>query len=93
MLFPIMDVSNRSCLPLIQERGLANVRVITGDINSFDLDNDEKGQFDRILSIEMFEHMKNYQRLIAKISNWLSPGGKLFGGILRGRGGRLGWSK
>eukprot|EP00904_Undaria_pinnatifida_P004467 jgi/Undpi1/14020/HiC_scaffold_9.g03671.m1 len=61
-----------------KERGFGNVRVITGDINSFDLDASEKGGYDRVMSIEMFEHMKNYQLLIAKINGWLAPGGKLF---------------
>src|SRR3546814_19549549 len=36
------------------------------------------GKFDRVLSIEMFEHMKNYGLLSAKISRWLKPSGKLF---------------
>ncbi|CAM9504380.1 unnamed protein product [Scytosiphon promiscuus] len=62
-----------------KERGFGNVRVITGDINEFDLSaEDGKGGFDRVMSIEMFEHMKNYKLLIAKISEWLAPGGKLF---------------
>lgn len=34
--------------------------------------------FDRVISIEMFEHMKNYQKLLAKVSSWMRPGGKLF---------------
>lgn len=55
------------------------MRVITGDINEFDLGAEDKGTFDRVMSIEMFEHMKNYKLLIAKISGWLAPGGKLFG--------------
>lgn len=76
-----------------QERGFGNVRVITGDINEFDLGGEDKGTFDRVMSIEMFEHMKNYKLLIAKISGWLAPGGKLFGGFgkrreLAGGGGR-----
>lgn len=62
-----------------QEKGFSNVRVVTGDINTFDLGDEDKGTFDRVMSIEMFEHMKNYQLLIAKISNWLKSGGKLFG--------------
>lgn len=53
--------------------------MITGDINEFDLGEEDKGSFDRVMSIEMFEHMKNYKLLIAKISGWLCPGGKLFG--------------
>jgi cyclopropane-fatty-acyl-phospholipid synthase len=36
------------------------------------------GQFDRVVSIEMFEHMKNYQLLLGRISRWLAPGGLLF---------------
>lgn len=58
------------------------MRVITGDINTFDLEEEDMSAYDRVLSIEMFEHMKNYQKLIAKISRWLVPGGKLFGACL-----------
>lgn len=58
------------------------MRVITGDINTFDLEEKCMGAYDRVMSIEMFEHMKNYQKLIAKISRWLAPGGKLFGACL-----------
>src|SRR3546814_15432793 len=36
------------------------------------------GKFERVLSIEMFEHMKNYGLLFAKISRWIKPSGKLF---------------
>lgn len=57
-----------------QERGLANVDVVTADMNKFRPD----GQFDRVVSVEMFEHMKNYHRLLEQISNWLNPEGKLF---------------
>jgi cyclopropane-fatty-acyl-phospholipid synthase len=60
-------------------RGLNNVFVFTGDISSFDLPKDEYyGWADRVISIEMFEHMKNYQLLMKKVSNWIKPGGKLF---------------
>lgn len=55
-------------------RGLSNLEVITADINDFDADQ----QFDRVVSIEMFEHMKNYESLLAKIASWLKPGGLLF---------------
>lgn len=58
----------------LQERGLSNVRVITCDVNELSLDE----QFDRIVSIEMFEHMRNYQRLFDKIGHWLREDGKLF---------------
>jgi cyclopropane-fatty-acyl-phospholipid synthase len=58
-----------------RKRGLANLTIITCDMNSFDID---AGRFDRVVSIEMFEHMKNYQALMAGISRWLRPGGLLF---------------
>ena len=56
-------------------RGLKNLRIITCDMNRFDI---EAGGFDRVVSIEMFEHMKNYQRLLANVAHWLRPGGQLF---------------
>ena len=58
-----------------QRRGLANATIITSDINRFEIDS---GRFDRVISIEMFEHMKNYKRLLAQISGWLKPEGLLF---------------
>jgi len=54
--------------------GFKNVQVITCDMNVFQFD----GQVDRVISVEMFEHMKNYQLLLQKISSWLSEGGLLF---------------
>jgi cyclopropane-fatty-acyl-phospholipid synthase len=56
-------------------RGLRNLRIITCDMNRFDI---EAAAFDRVVSIEMFEHMKNYQRLLANVARWLRPGGQLF---------------
>ncbi len=56
-------------------RGLRNVHIITADMNDFDI---QAESFDRVISIEMFEHMKNYQQLLAKVARWLKPGGKLF---------------
>jgi cyclopropane-fatty-acyl-phospholipid synthase len=58
-------------------RGLANLRVVTGDIVEFEFADLERG-FDRVLSIEMFEHMKNYGRLLHKIARWLHDDGLLF---------------
>jgi cyclopropane-fatty-acyl-phospholipid synthase len=58
-----------------KKRGLENLTIITCDMNSFEID---PGRFDRVVSIEMFEHMKNYQALMAGISRWLKPGGLLF---------------
>jgi cyclopropane-fatty-acyl-phospholipid synthase len=54
--------------------GLDNIEVITGDMNDFDID----CAFDRIVSVEMFEHMRNYAWLFRRISGWLKPGGKFF---------------
>lgn len=57
-----------------KERGLQNLRVITGDINTL-----EPGRgFDRVLSVEMFEHVRNCERLLRKIAGWLTPEGRLF---------------
>ena len=51
-----------------------NIKVITCDMNDFDIDD----KFDRVISIEMFEHMRNYKLLLNKISSFLNPRGKLF---------------
>ena len=58
-----------------RKRGLDNLRVITADINEFDI---TPGQFDRVVSVEMFEHLKNYEKLFRHIARWLKPGGLLF---------------
>jgi len=57
-----------------RERGIDNVRGIVADVNDFASDR----RFDRVLSIEMFEHMKNYERLMAKIASLLKPDAMLF---------------
>ena len=59
-------------------RGHKNVNVFTGDISTFDLPKEYYGIADRIISIEMFEHMKNYELLLKKVSNWMKSGGYLF---------------
>jgi cyclopropane-fatty-acyl-phospholipid synthase len=58
-----------------RERGLANLEIVTCDMNVFEA---EPGGYDRVVSIEMFEHMKNYRRLLSNIARWLGPGGLLF---------------
>ena len=75
----IVGVSNSATQKLYidaaaQKRGLKNLRIITADMNQFDI----YEKFDRVVSVEMFEHMKNYERLMANISRWLKPDGKLF---------------
>jgi Cyclopropane fatty acid synthase and related methyltransferases len=59
------------------ERGIGNLRVVTGNVVHFDWPTGE-APFDRIVSIEMFEHMKNYRALLAKLARWLRPDGALF---------------
>jgi cyclopropane-fatty-acyl-phospholipid synthase len=55
-------------------RGLDNVTIRTADVNTLELDE----RFDRVVSVEMFEHMKNYEHLLQKISGWLHEDGHLF---------------
>jgi cyclopropane-fatty-acyl-phospholipid synthase len=57
-----------------RQRGFAHVRIVTADMNAFD----PGGTFDRVVSVEMFEHMKNYAELLRRIHSWLREGGKLF---------------
>jgi cyclopropane-fatty-acyl-phospholipid synthase len=57
-----------------EARGLRNVEIRTADMNTFE----PAGTFDRVVSVEMFEHMRNHQELLRRISQWLNPGGKLF---------------
>ena len=56
-------------------RGLTNLRILTRDMTTFDI---APAQFDRVISIEMFEHMKNYQKLLANVARWLKADGQLF---------------
>lgn len=58
--------------------GLKNVTVITGDISTWEAPQSLQGAYDRVVSIELFEHMKNYQLLLKKVSSLLKPEGKLF---------------
>jgi len=64
------DYIDRQC----EQRGLENVRVITADINEFAIER----HFDRVVSIEMFEHVRNHAELMRRIAGWLKPDGRLF---------------
>jgi cyclopropane-fatty-acyl-phospholipid synthase len=57
-----------------RRRGLDNVRIITADMNVFDA----PGRYDRIVSVEMFEHMRNWRQLFGRVHGWLKPGGRFF---------------
>jgi cyclopropane-fatty-acyl-phospholipid synthase len=56
------------------DQRLGNLRVLTADMNEFSADH----VYDRIVSIEMFEHMSNWRELLARIRGWLAPEGRLF---------------
>lgn len=76
----ITAISNsHSQREFIQQRaaskGLDNVTIITANAAEFDTD---ANQFDRVVSIEMFEHMRNWGKLYANVARWLKPSGKLF---------------
>lgn len=58
----------------IRSLGYGNVTVQTADANDFETDQ----KFDRIVSIEALEHMRNYEELFARFARWLKPGGKVF---------------
>ncbi len=53
---------------------LGNIEVLTADMNVFS----PAGQYDRVVSVEMFEHMRNYRTLFRRINDWLRPGGRFF---------------
>lgn len=57
-----------------RKRNIVNIEVITCDMNDFSIDK----KFDRIVSVEMMEHMRNYQTLYGRISDWLKEDGKFF---------------
>jgi cyclopropane-fatty-acyl-phospholipid synthase len=57
-----------------QKRGINNLSIITCDINAFHIDK----LHDRVVSVEMFEHMRNYYELMKRIAGWLKDEGKLF---------------
>lgn len=57
-----------------KDRGLNNLEIRTHNVAHLEL----QEKFDRVVSVEMFEHMRNYQKLLANISRWLKDGGKLF---------------
>ena len=63
----------RTIEALAQQRSISNLRVITSDMNDFTT----VERFDRIVSVEMFEHMSNWRTLLERAHSWLVPDGKL----------------
>jgi cyclopropane-fatty-acyl-phospholipid synthase len=64
------------------QRGLRNLEIVTADMNRFRA----RGVFDRIVSIEMFEHMANWRALLTRVRSWLAPEGRVFVHIFTHRG-------
>ncbi len=64
-------------------RGLTNLAVVTADMNGFD----PARTFDRIVSVEMFEHMMNWRELLGRVRSWLKPNGRFFMHIFTHRTG------
>jgi len=54
--------------------GLTNLMVVTADMNDFSIDE----RYDRIVSVEMFEHMSNWRALLQRVRSWMKPDGRLF---------------
>ncbi len=75
----IVAISNsapqrRHILATAAARGLRNVEVVTCDMNEFQAER----RFDRVVSVEMFEHMRNWEELLTRVSGWMQPDGRLF---------------
>ena len=75
----IVGVSNsasqrESILIRARQQGLGNVEIVTADMNVFAT----AERFDRVVSVEMFEHMRNWRVLFARVHEWLLPGGRFF---------------
>ncbi|RMF14770.1 MAG: class I SAM-dependent methyltransferase [Candidatus Dadabacteria bacterium] len=75
----IVAVSNSTAqrdyiLAVAAQEGLDNIDIVTADMNDFD----PGERFDRIVSVEMFEHMRNWQELLRRCGNWLAEDGEMF---------------
>ena len=66
-----------------EARGLVNLRVVTCDVNQFDT---APGHYDRIVSVEMFEHLRNWPRAFARVARWLKDDGRFFMHVFATRG-------
>jgi cyclopropane-fatty-acyl-phospholipid synthase len=57
-----------------RRRGLANIAVVTSDVTHFD----PQARFDRVVSVEMFEHLRNWPQMFARVASWLQADGRFF---------------
>lgn len=64
----------QTILERAKAQGLTNIEVLTADMNTFEA----PGTFDRVVSVEMFEHMRNWEALLGKVATWLRPDGRVF---------------
>ena len=79
----VVGVSNsasqrESILANAKDRGLTNVEIVTADVNELELPEAKEQPFDRIVSIEMMEHTRNWRQLLERAAGWLHPDGRMF---------------
>lgn len=58
-----------------RERGIGNLHIVTADMNQFQA---EAERYDRVVSIEMLEHMRNWPRLLERVAGWMKPNALMF---------------
>jgi len=66
----------------LQRRGLANVQVVTANVAELQC----AERFDRVVSVEMFEHLRNWPEMFRRVSGWLEPNGRFFMHVFVHRG-------
>ena len=66
-----------------EARGLVNLRVVTCDVNEFET---AAGHYDRVVSVEMFEHLRNWPRAFGRVARWLKADGRFFMHVFAHRG-------
>ena len=78
----VVAISNSSVQrEFLEQRRPANVEIVTADVNDWE----PEDRFDRILSVEMLEHVSNYERLFGRVGTWLEPGGLFFAHVFSHR--------
>lgn len=79
----IIAVSNSSSqrefiMAQAAKQNLKNIEILTRDVRSMETVGPNPNYFDRVISVEMFEHLRNYETMLSRISRWLTSEGKLF---------------
>lgn len=57
-----------------RQRNLSNLQILTADMNVFEA----PGKYDRVVSVEMFEHMRNWETLLGRVASWMNPDAQFF---------------